>query len=182
MSGVTQAMRVPEASVTPSRASRGPRPDHFLASAPETTAPFASTTRRRNSWLGGSQMRTAAMSISHMITSRDPMIRPKDRTRPGISSPGPCTRRDSAGGWHGALARRVHGRHTHKEHLPSPLPLSLPGRDYRCHDPFLEAGRSAAGGSGPDERKGQGGDRQLPARDPQAAREAAKPGRDSQPD
>ncbi len=52
------------------------------------------------------------------------------------------------------------------------------GRSKDCEEAFalLEARRSAARGSGPDQREGQGGDRQLPARDPQAAREAAKPG------
>jgi len=47
---------------------------------------------------------------------------------------------------------------------------------------LLKARRSAARGSGPDQREGQGGDRQLPARDPESAREAAKPGDDTQHD
>jgi uncharacterized protein len=52
------------------------------------------------------------------------------------------------------------------------------GRSKDCEEAFalLEARRSAARGSGPDQSEGQGGDRQLPARDPQSAREAAKPG------
>ena len=40
--------------------------------------------------------------------------------------------------------------------------------------------RSGARGRGPDQRERQGGDRQLPARDPQAAREAAQPGHGAQ--
>jgi len=53
------------------------------------------------------------------------------------------------------------------------------GRSKDCEEAFrlLDARRgSGAGGSGPDQREGQGGDRQLPARDPQSAREAAEPG------
>jgi len=59
------------------------------------------------------------------------------------------------------------------------------GRSKDCEEAFalLEARRrSGARGSGPDQREGQGGDRQLPARDPQAAHEAAKPGHDPQRD
>ena len=59
------------------------------------------------------------------------------------------------------------------------------GRSKDCEEAFalLEARRrSGARGSGPDQREGQGGDRQLPARDPESAREAAKPGDDTQHD
>jgi ankyrin repeat protein len=58
------------------------------------------------------------------------------------------------------------------------------GRSKDCEEAFalLKARRSAARGSGPDQREGQGGDRQLPARDPESAREAAKPGDDPQHD
>jgi ankyrin repeat protein len=58
------------------------------------------------------------------------------------------------------------------------------GRSKDCEEAFalLKARRSAARGSGPDQREGQGGDRQLPARDPQSAREAAKPGDGAQHD
>jgi hypothetical protein len=58
------------------------------------------------------------------------------------------------------------------------------GRSKDCQEAFalLEARRSAARGSRPDQREGQGGDRQLPAREPQSAREAAKPGHGPQRD
>jgi hypothetical protein len=52
------------------------------------------------------------------------------------------------------------------------------GRSKDCEEAFalLEARpRSGAGGSRPDEREGQGGDRQLPTRHPDPAREAAEP-------
>ena len=53
------------------------------------------------------------------------------------------------------------------------------GRSKDCQQAFalLERRRgSGARGGGPDQREGQGRDRELPARDPQTAREAAKPG------
>jgi hypothetical protein len=53
------------------------------------------------------------------------------------------------------------------------------GRSKECREAFAlleRRPRSGARGGGPDQREGQGGDRELPARDPQTAREAAKPG------
>jgi len=53
------------------------------------------------------------------------------------------------------------------------------GRSKDCREGFALLARrpaSGASGSGPDQREGQRGDRELPARDPQAARETAQPG------
>jgi len=58
----------------------------------------------------------------------------------------------------------------------------LLGRSKDCEEAFalIQARRSGASGRRPDEGEGQGGDGQLPARDPQPAREAAPPGQGAQ--
>lgn len=53
------------------------------------------------------------------------------------------------------------------------------GRSKECREAFALLERrpgSGARGGGPDQREGQRRDRELPARDPQTAREAAQPG------